>query len=230
MAVRVKEHGRIEGVYWVRTELGEMHLATRNMVRGVSVYGERLVDHRGVEYRLWDPHRSKLAAYILKGADSIPLKEGGRILYLGAGSGTTASHVSDIVGSDGQIFCVEFAQHALRKLVDGLCRDRGNLYPVLADARFPDRYPSFVTKVETIYCDVAQPDQARIVGDNARLYLEDGGWALIAFKARSVDVTLDPVKIFRREIRILEDHGFSVQDFRRLEPFQTDHAMVLANR
>ena len=50
------------------------------------------------EYRVWNPFRSKLAAAILGGVDKIHMKPGAKVLYLGAASGTTVSHVSDIVG------------------------------------------------------------------------------------------------------------------------------------
>ena len=51
-----------------------------------------------IEYRAWNPFRSKLAAAILGGVDQIHIKPGAKVLYLGAASGTTVSHVSDIVG------------------------------------------------------------------------------------------------------------------------------------
>lgn len=51
-----------------------------------------------IEYRAWNPFRSKLAAAILGGVDQIHIKPGCKVLYLGAASGTTVSHVSDIVG------------------------------------------------------------------------------------------------------------------------------------
>ena len=51
-----------------------------------------------VEYRVWNPFRSKLAAAILGGIEKIHIKPGSKVLYLGAASGTTVSHVADIVG------------------------------------------------------------------------------------------------------------------------------------
>jgi len=228
VSVTIRKHESVDGVYRVQTRIGETHLATKNLVKGVSVYGEKLVTFRGAEYRVWNPYRSKLAAYIQKGATTLPIRESSSLLYLGAGSGTTVSHVSDIVGTGGKVFCIEFAQRVLRELVDSLCDKRPNLYPVLADARFPEKYPSFVTKTEGIYCDIAQAEQAKILADNAELYLGSGGRALIAFKARSINVALDPKEVFRKEIKVLKDRGFEIKDVQRLEPFQLDHAMVLA--
>ncbi len=50
------------------------------------------------EYRVWNPFRSKLGAAIMGGIDNIYMPVGSKVLYLGAASGTTVSHVSDLVG------------------------------------------------------------------------------------------------------------------------------------
>ena len=51
-----------------------------------------------IEYRVWNAFRSKLAASIVNGISATYMKTGSKVLYLGAASGTTVSHVSDIVG------------------------------------------------------------------------------------------------------------------------------------
>ena len=80
-------------------------LATENLVPGQSVYKERLVKRKGREFRLWNPKRSKVGAALTKGM-KIPFNDKGLILYLGVASGTTASHISDIV-KNGMIFGVD---------------------------------------------------------------------------------------------------------------------------
>lgn len=65
-----------------------------------------------IEYRIWNPFRSKLAASILAGIDNIHIKPGAKVLYLGAASGTSVSHVSDIVGPEGSVFAVEFSHRS----------------------------------------------------------------------------------------------------------------------
>ena len=65
-----------------------------------------------IEYRIWNPFRSKLAASILSGVDNIHIKPGLKVLYLGAASGTSVSHVSDIVGPEGTVFAVEFSHRS----------------------------------------------------------------------------------------------------------------------
>lgn len=83
-------------------------LVTLNMAPGIAVYGEKRIsvekppidgaEKTKVEYRVWNPFRSKLAAAVLGGVDQIHMVPGTKVLYLGAASGTSVSHVSDIVG------------------------------------------------------------------------------------------------------------------------------------
>jgi len=223
-----RAHEKFEGVYWVILEDGVRRLSTENLSPGNTVYGERLVKIGKIEYRLWDPYRSKLAAAILKTLDRLPIVPGGNVLYLGAASGTTVSHVSDIVGENGIVYGVEFAQRSIRELMDNVCENRLNVYPILADARFPEKYRSIVGEVDSIYCDIAQPEQARVLADNADMYLKSGGGAILAVKSRSIDVTVAPSRIFRQEIETLRKRRFEIKDTVRLEPYDKDHAMVSA--
>jgi len=226
--VEVRPHPEFPGVYWTIMEDGTRKLATKNLAPGRTVYGERLIHFKGVEYRLWDPYRSKLAAAILKNLKTVPIKPGHKVLYLGAASGTTASHVSDIVGEDGHVYCVEFAARAIRELVNNVCAFRPNMSPILEDARMPEKYAMLVEKVDDIYCDIAQPEQAKILADNAQLYLKSGGWIMLAIKAQSIDVTKEPSEIYKREIKTLEKRGFEIKEIVHLEPYDKAHAMIVA--
>lgn len=226
----VSPHQRFEGIYWVRFEDNSRRLATENLSPGHAVYGEELVKHRRKEYRVWDAFRSKLAAAILKDTKEITIAPGKSVLYLGAASGTTASHVSDIIGKEGLVYCVEFAQRTMRELIENVCSYRPNMSPILADARRPSSYRALVSPVDSIYCDIAQPEQARILADNADLFLKDPGRAMIAVKSRSVDVTLSPSTVFSRETRTLVERGFKILDTVRLEPYEKDHAMIVAHK
>jgi len=229
LRVRVKPHPKFEEVYQTTLENGAQRLATRNLVPGRTVYGERLIRFKGVEYRVWDAFRSKLAAAILKGVQTVPIKPGHRVLYLGAASGTTASHVSDIVGEKGHVYCVEFASRSLRELVNNVCAYRLNMSPFLEDARFPEKYVVFIPgKVDDIYCDVAQPEQAKILADNADIFLKESGWVMLAVKAQSIDVTKDPAEVYQHEVKILRSRGFAIKEVVRLEPYDKAHAMIVA--
>uniref|UniRef100_UPI00402B4EC2 rRNA 2'-O-methyltransferase fibrillarin isoform X2 n=1 Tax=Arvicanthis niloticus TaxID=61156 RepID=UPI00402B4EC2 len=138
--VMVEPH-RHEGVFICRGK--EDALVTKNLVPGESVYGEKRVSisegDDKIEYRAWNPFRSKLAAAILGGVDQIHIKPGAKVLYLGAASGTTVSHVSDIVGPDGLVYAVEFSHRSGRDLIN-LAKKRTNIIPVIEDARHPHKY------------------------------------------------------------------------------------------
>jgi len=226
MDIEVEPHPEFAGVYGVTLEDGSQRIATGNMSPGRNVYGERLIEYDGAELRLWDPFRSKLAAVIFKGLRHLPVKPGCKVLYLGAASGTTASHVSDIVGEDGNVFCVEFAHRSIRDLIDNVCRYRVNMVPIMADARFPRKYATLVGKVDVIYCDIAQSEQARVLVDNANVFLKRDGWIMLAVKARSIDVTKEPIEVYKREIKVLQENGLRIAQVINLEPYDKAHAMV----
>jgi len=230
VVVDVKSHPRFPEIYWVTLEDGTRRLATQNLVPSKAVYGERLVKSRGEEYRLWDPYRSKFAAALLKGLETVPIQPDHKVLYLGAASGTTASHVSDIVGELGYVYCVEFASRSIRELVNNVCAFRYNMSPILADARLPERYSMLVQKVDDVYCDIAQPEQARVLADNADLFLVDGGWVMLAIKAQSIDVTKEPSEIYEREINTMKARGFQVKEVVHLEPYDKAHVMIVAEK
>ncbi|MFX0090148.1 MAG: fibrillarin-like rRNA/tRNA 2'-O-methyltransferase, partial [Candidatus Hodarchaeota archaeon] len=54
----------IQGAYFIETERGS-RLASKNFAPGHAVYGEQLKKINNIEYRLWEPYRSKLAAGLL---------------------------------------------------------------------------------------------------------------------------------------------------------------------
>jgi fibrillarin-like pre-rRNA processing protein len=228
VAVNVKPHPRFPAIYIATLEDGSKRLATKNLAVGRTVYGERLVKLRDVEYRIWDPYRSKLAAAILKGLNFVPIRPDSKVLYLGAASGTTASHVSDIVGETGHVFCIEFASRSIRELVNNVCAYRTNMSPILADARFPQRYSALVGKVDSVYCDIAQPEQAKVLADNADMFLLKGGWIMLAIKAQSIDVTKEPTQVYKQEMETLRNRGFDIKESVHLEPYDKAHAMITA--
>jgi len=203
-------------------------LATKNFDPGKTVYGEKLISVEGIEYRTWDPRRSKLGAMVLK-KFNIPLKEDSQVLYLGAASGTTVSHVSDIV-SEGAVYAVEFAPRSMRDLI-GLASRRKNVHTILADAGKPDSYSHLVEPIDLIFQDVAQPNQAEIAARNAARFLKEGGYLLLSIKARSIDTAANPKEIFKNEVRKLEqafEPKFEILNAKDLMPYHEDHLGVLA--
>jgi fibrillarin-like pre-rRNA processing protein len=229
VGLRVKPHPVFPEIYNVTLEDGAKRLGTKNLTPGRQVYGERLVKFKGVEYRVWDAFRSKLAGAIIKGLQTVPVCAGRKVLYLGAASGTTPSHISDIVGEAGHVYCVEFAQRSLRDLVNNVANFRTNITPILDDARMPERYAMFINgKVDVIYCDVAQPEQAKLLADNADAFLKPQGWVMLACKSQSIDVTMAPQDVYKQEANILRKRGFDVKEIVELDPFDKAHAMIVA--
>src|SRR2546428_776076 len=177
-------------------------LLTRNLVPGAVVYGEGLVREKGREFRRWDANRSKLAAYLKRGGRVWPFRFRSSVLYLGAGSGTTASHVSDVC-ADGTVTAVEISPRSFRDLL-ALSEKRPNLVPILGDAAKPESYGGRIGSADILYQDVAQRDQDGIFLRNLDL-LRSGGIGFLMVKARSADVSASPPTAFESTKRTLSD-------------------------
>jgi len=246
----VVEPHRHEGVFVARGK--EDALVTLNSVPGESVYGEKRIsidDDKGtkVEYRVWNPFRSKVAAAILGGVDEIGMKPGSKVLYLGAAAGTTVSHVSDLVGpvcslvwwwpypsflqaflQEGVVYAVEFSHRPGRDLLN-MAKKRTNVIPIIEDARHPLRYRMLVGMVDCVFADVAQPDQARIVALNAQYFLKNEGKFMISIKASCIDSTSDPAAVFAAEVEKLKKDKLRPSEQLTLEPYERDHAVVVGS-
>jgi fibrillarin-like pre-rRNA processing protein len=203
----VRPH-KVAGVFML-----DSHLATK----GEAIYGEKVFG----EYRLWSPQRSKLAA-LLKKEENVPLRPEQIVLYLGAASGTTVSHLANIVSL---VYAVEFAPRVARDLVR-MSEHFKNVVPIIADALQPD-YGHIVELADFLYQDIAQPTQAEIALTNAEMFLRTGGYACIIIKARSIDVTAKPKAVYKREVKKLEEL-LDIMCVHELEPFYKAHAAVIA--
>ncbi len=199
-------------------------VGTLSIDPGHKVYGEKILRDSDGEYRLWDPHRSKLCGAIKKGLKNFPFDLGSKVLYLGASTGTTISHISDIVGPSGEIYAVEISPQCMRPLI-ALSERRNNIIPIHGDARQPQEYAD-VGKVDVIYQDVAQPDQDDLLIKNAHAFLKSGGVAMICIKSQSIDVTKPPNVVFDEVLSKLE-RVFKVLEKIKLEPFDKDHLFVV---
>lgn len=197
-----------------RTIDGSDRIATR----GEPVYGEPTADG----WRAWSPDRSKLAAMLAEDLE-VGLAPDASVLYLGAATGTTVSHVADVAGP---VYAVEFAARPARDLV-GVANARSNVIPLLKDARQPERYAHVVeAELDLLVQDVATRDQAAVALANRRFLAEDGRLAL-AIKARSQDVTAEPAAVFDRVVDEIEAE-YTVLETAGLEPHHDDHLGVIA--
>ncbi|MFC4437847.1 MULTISPECIES: fibrillarin-like rRNA/tRNA 2'-O-methyltransferase [Natrialbaceae] len=201
-------------------ERHEFDGAARLATRGEPVYGEPTDG----EWRAWNPNRSKLGAMLdlemetgLEGGDEET------VLYLGAASGTTVSHVADFAGPT---YAVEFAARPARDLLEA-ADSRPRLFPLLKDARKPESYAHVVeSDVDVIVQDVATRGQSRVALENRR-FLADDGRLLLAVKARSEDVTRDPEGVFD-DVRDELAEGYELLETRRLDEYHTDHLGIVA--
>jgi len=225
----IVERHRHEGVFVAKGK-GDDALCTLNLDPGTAVYGEKRIaveeGEKKVEYRVWNPFRSKLASAIVGGVEQIHIKPGSKLLYLGAASGTTVSHCSDIVGPTGTVYAVEFSHRSGRDLIN-VAKRRTNIVPIIEDARYPLKYRMLVPMVDVIFADVAQPDQGRIVGINATNFLKNGGHFVISIKANCIDSTAAAEAVFASEIAKLKTMNFKPAEYVTLEPFERDHAVVV---
>jgi rRNA 2'-O-methyltransferase fibrillarin len=201
------------------------------MVPGESVYGEKRIsvdnaDGSKTDYRVWNPFRSKLGAGVLGGLDNIHIAPGKKVLYLGAASGTSVSHVSDIVGPEGLVYAVEFSHRSGRDLIN-VAKKRTNVIPIIEDARHPQKYRMLVGMVDVIFADVAQPDQARIICLNAHHFLKNQGHIVISIKANCIDSTVEAEAVFAKEVEKLKQERIKPQEQLTLEPYERDHAIVV---
>lgn len=223
--MNVSQH-KFPGVYTIKTT-DRTSFCTQSLKPGISVYGEKLINVDDKEYRIWSTRRSKLSAALKNGLSEMPIQPGSKILYLGAASGTTVSHCSDIVGNRGAIYAVEFSERTARNLIH-LAAARNNILPVIEDARHPTRYASVVAgPIEVVYQDVAQPNQADILYENLKTFCSFGAWGMLAIKARSIDSASSLDEIYSKEIASLDNLGLQIVENVDLNPLEKDHRFIV---
>lgn len=214
-------------------------LWTRNAVRGVSVRGERRKTDSRIEWRSWDPTRSKVAAALLRTAtDSSELlpETGATVLYLGASYGSTCSHIHDqVCGAGnhhgGQVVAVEISPRAMRDLSE-LARLRPGLVPVLGDARQPSQVAPYVRdQVDWMHQDLSIADQAETFVRMAGAFLRPGGTGLLSLKAaseRSSDG--DDDSRFAKAQRILQESELEIVERIDLASLEEQHVVFLVRK
>ena len=211
---------------------------TVNANPGVAVRGESLRKFRGVEHRRWDPNRSKLGAGLLRTRNDPSLllpDAGSTILYLGAGHGTTISHLHDhLCGAKnqfgGRLVAVDLAPRCLRDLTY-LAEHRPGLVPVLGDARKFDAWGVLIPyRVDWLFQDVAQAGQVDIFLSAVRRFLSQDGIGLLSLKAASErhndggdeDIFAAAIAQLSSEVELLEHIN--------LTGFEDQHALFVVRR
>ena len=207
-------------------------LWTRNAVKGVSVRGERRKRDGRIEWRRWDPSKSKVAAALLRTkrepSEILPVP-GSTCLYLGASSGGTVSHIHDVVcGADnhhgGQVVAVEISPRMTRDLVS-LSQKRKGLVPVLGDARSPPEVAPFMrSKAQWMHQDLSIADQAVTFVRMTSAFLDKGGIAILILKAASERYSDgDDNSRFAKAERILNDSRLVLMERIDLSGLEEQH-------
>ncbi|MHA2036822.1 MAG: fibrillarin-like rRNA/tRNA 2'-O-methyltransferase [Promethearchaeota archaeon] len=226
--IEIKTHSKFYNVFTSGSP-EKLRLYTKNRDIGNRVYGERLLEYKENEYREWDPFRSKLAALILENPINNFLSDDLNCLYLGASSGTTISHLSDIV-TNGIIYSIEFAERSIRQLIQNTSR-RDNVIPIFADARYPDEYAkSIFSTIDLIYQDVSQPNQAEIALNNSNYYLNEKGLLILAVKSQSIDSIQKSEHIYAQERKILESGGYEIIESINIHRYAANHIVLLVKK
>ena len=135
---------------------------------------------------------------------------------------------SDIVGKTGLLFCVEISSRVARDFIDNVVSFRNNIIPIIADARNTDSYTSIFRNIDSVYCDISQPDQTDIAISNCKTFLASNSQLLLVIKSRSIDTTKEPQSIYKQEISKLESNGFEINQMVDLHPFDKDHVLILS--
>ena len=204
-----------------------------------SVYGESLKRFEGIEYRRWDPNRSKLGAGLMRTKNEksklLPQK-GSTVLYLGAGHGTSISHLYDhLCGENnhhgGRIVAVDLASRCLRDLTH-LAKTRPGLVPVLGDARKHSAWGVLIPRrVNWLFQDVAQSGQVDIFISASRRFLNIGGIGLLSLKAASERWTgEDEQQLFSSVAEKLSENGFEIEECIELTGYEDNHVLFVARR
>ncbi|MFX0008451.1 MAG: fibrillarin-like rRNA/tRNA 2'-O-methyltransferase [Promethearchaeota archaeon] len=226
--IEIRNHPKFYNVY-ISGPQERLKLYTKNLDIGKRIYGEKLITYKNLEFREWDPYRSKLAALILENPITNFLSENLKCLYLGASSGTTISHLSDIINF-GIIYGVEFAERSIRQLIQNIS-DRANIIPILGDARFPENYAKNIfTPVDLIYQDVAQPRQAEIAIENCNYYLKDEGILIIAIKSQSIDSIQKSDITYSQEKKTLEKAGYEILESLNIQKYAANHIILIVKK
>lgn len=224
----IRSHPKLTNVY-MSGPPDNLKLYTKNLDPGNKVYNEKLIGSKGTEYREWDPYRSKIAALILGTPSTSFLSKDLKCLYLGASSGTTISHLSDII-NEGIIYGIEFAERSIRQLIQNTDR-RKNIIPIFGDARYPETYANKIfTDIDLIYQDVAQPNQAEIAVVNANYYLNDKGLIILAIKSQSIDSIVNTELVYAKEKRTLEKAGYEIIESLNIQRYASDHIVLIIKK
>ncbi|KAK2439289.1 rRNA 2'-O-methyltransferase fibrillarin [Trifolium repens] len=219
-----------------------LFLYTRNLIPGVKsflhqdddvVFSVQDDDEVGgtVEYRQWDPFKSRLAAAILSGdaQNILWIEPGSRVLVIysrdDAHFGITISHISDIVGPKGMVYVVEPSESNRDSLLY-MADKRSNIVPI-AHSYSAWHYRMLINFVDVLF---AAPDrrlevEVRMTFLNAIHFLKTGGHYVLYVQGNCIESTNRGDPIFN-SLTKADRVQFQRMKQVTLEPFDSDHEYV----
>ncbi len=212
---------------------------TKNAVKGISVRGERRRREGKIEWRNWDPNKSKIAASILKTKNNPEIflpKTGSTCLYLGSSMGGTVSHIHDIVcGSNnhhnGQIVAVDISPRMIKDMTT-LSEIRDGIFPVLADARIVGQIAPFLRNhADWIHQDLSIADQAHTFVKIISNLLSSKGIGILSLKAASERSSEgDDNSRFQKAQKIIMDSGIRILERINISSFEDQHEVFVCSK
>ena len=212
---------------------------TKNAVKGISVRGERRRREGKIEWRNWDPNKSKIAASILKTKNNPEIflpKTGSTCLYLGSSMGGTVSHIHDIVcGSNnhhnGQIVAVDISPRMIKDMTT-LSEIRDGIFPVLADARIVGQIAPFLRNhADWIHQDLSIADQAHTFVKIISNLLSSKGIGILSLKAASERSSEgDDNSRFLKAQKIIMDSGIRILERINISSFEDQHEVFVCSK
>lgn len=185
------------------------------------------IDLNTQKKRFWDPNRSKICAGLKRGFNFLPITEDSKVLYLGSAEGYTISYISDLAAK-GTVIGVDISPISTQKFYL-LCKERSNLFPILASADNPESYKHLIDfKVDVIIQDVAQKNQVEILKKNSDAFLKDGGFVVLSLKTTAISQGKTK-NIINNEIDKFSKY-FKIIEKKRLEPFEKKHILIVGKK
>jgi fibrillarin-like pre-rRNA processing protein len=178
-----------------------------------------------MEKRYWDPKKSKWKAAIERGM-SVDLKGNENILYLGASTGSTISHLSP--RTSGMIYSVEKSNVMAVNLVR-LSEKVQNVLPLFCDAHDVDYIKEKIgeERIDILFCDIPSFDQVEILRKASELVKED---CKILFSLKTQSISQERPENVKNRIRDELKKYFKIQGEVNLEPFQKKHFFFILQK
>ena len=210
------------GLNWIIFK-NRLTLVVKNL-DNKKIFDERIVKKNKNEYKIWMPYKSKLAAAIYNGLEIFPIKKDSILLYLGSEIESTASFLSDIVGENGLIYCIQEKDQSEIRNMKELADKRTNVIPLIYEIRHPKEYSSLEAKtVDIIYADIKDKNLLEILLENCKIYLRKKGFLIFVIPTSDLIELDNGNNNLGRKI-----NGLEIIQIINLNSYHKKHSIIIA--